>query len=77
MIRFPDRSEWKEGLQPDRKGRLIWYTDGSKTIKGIGAGVDCHGTGRKISFGLGQYTTVFQAEVCAIKACAAENLDRN
>jgi hypothetical protein len=30
MIRFPDRSEWKEGFQPDRKGGLICYTDGSK-----------------------------------------------
>jgi hypothetical protein len=27
--------------------------------------------------GLGQYTTVFQAKVYAIKACAVENLDRN
>jgi hypothetical protein len=30
-VRFPDRSEWKEGFHPNRKGRLIWYTDGSKT----------------------------------------------
>jgi hypothetical protein len=77
MIRFPDRSEWKEGLQPDRKGGLIWYTDGAKTNKGTGAGVHCDGTRRKLSFSLGQYTTAFQAEVYAIKACAVENLDRN
>jgi hypothetical protein len=31
----------------------------------------------KLSFSLGKYTTVFQAEVYAIKACAVENLDRN
>jgi hypothetical protein len=30
----------------------------------------------KPSFSLGQYPTVFQAEVYAIKACAVENLDR-
>jgi hypothetical protein len=30
-IRFPDRSEWKNGFQPDRKGGLIWYTGGSMT----------------------------------------------
>jgi hypothetical protein len=30
---------------------------------------------RKLSFSLGQYTTVFQAEVYAIKECAVENLD--
>jgi hypothetical protein len=76
-VRFPDRSEWDDGFQPDRKGGLIWYTDGSKTNKGTGAGVYCYGTGRKRSFSLGQDTTVFQAEVYAIKACIMENLDRN
>jgi hypothetical protein len=45
-IRFPDRSEWKVGFQPDRKGGLIWHRDGSKTNKGTGAGVCCHGTRR-------------------------------
>jgi hypothetical protein len=33
MVRFPDRSELKKGLQPDRQGGLIWYTDGSKIKK--------------------------------------------
>jgi ribonuclease HI len=76
-IRLPDRSEWKEGFEPDRKGGLIWYTDGSKTNKGTEAGVYCHGTRRRLSFSLGQYTTVFQAELYTIKACADENIDRN
>jgi ribonuclease HI len=50
-----------------------WFQD-----KGTGAGVYCDGTRRERSFSLGGgYTTVFQAEVYAIKACAAENLDRN
>jgi hypothetical protein len=31
-IRFPDRSKRKEGIQPDRKGGLIWQADGSKKI---------------------------------------------
>jgi ribonuclease HI len=77
MIRFPDRSEWKEGFQPDRKGGVMWYTDGFKANKGIGVGVYCYGTRQKLNFSLGQYTTVFQAEAYAIKACAVENLDRN
>jgi hypothetical protein len=38
-ITHPDSSEWIEGFEPDRKGGLIWYTDGSKTNKGTGAGV--------------------------------------
>jgi hypothetical protein len=33
-----------------------------------------HGMKRKFSFSLGQYTTVFQAEVYAIKECADENI---
>jgi hypothetical protein len=28
-IRFPDRSDWNKGFQSDKKGGLIWYTDGS------------------------------------------------
>jgi hypothetical protein len=31
---------------------------------------------KKFSFSLGQYTTVFLAEVYAIKACAVKNLDK-
>jgi hypothetical protein len=53
-ISFPDRSEWKDGFQPDRIGGLIWYTDCSKTNKGTGAGVCCYGTGQTLSFSLGQ-----------------------
>jgi hypothetical protein len=67
----------KRGFKSIERGGLIWYTEGSKTNKGTGAGVYCDGTRRKLSFSLGQYTTVFQAEVYAIKACVIENLDRN
>jgi ribonuclease HI len=35
-----------------------------------------HGTGTKLSFLLGQYISAFQAEVYAIKACAADNTDK-
>jgi hypothetical protein len=76
-IRFPDRSDWKEGFQPDRTEGLIWYTDDSNTNKGTGAGVYCHGTRRKLSFSHGQNTTVLHAEVYAIKICTVENLDRS
>jgi hypothetical protein len=60
-IRFPDKREWRKVFQPDKKVGLIWYTDGSKTKKALGAWVYCHRTRRKLSFRLGQYTTVFQA----------------
>jgi hypothetical protein len=67
----------KRGLNPTERMGLIWYTDGSKTDKGTGAGVYRYGTGLKLSFSLGQYTRVFQAEVYAIKSCADKNIDRN
>jgi hypothetical protein len=35
QTRFLDRSEWKKGLQPDRKGGLIWYIDGSNTKQAL------------------------------------------
>jgi ribonuclease HI len=44
--------------------------------KGTGAEVCCHGRRRRLSFSLGQHTTVFQAEVNGIKACIDENLDK-
>jgi hypothetical protein len=47
MVRFPDRTEWKDGFQLDRNGVLIWYTDGSKTNKGTGAGVYEYGYGTR------------------------------
>jgi hypothetical protein len=44
----------------------MWYTDGYKTNKGTGAGVYDYGTRQKLSFSIGKYTTVFQAEGHAV-----------
>jgi hypothetical protein len=74
--RFPDRSEWKKGYQLDRNGGLIWFTDGSKTAKATGAGVCLQGTRTKLSFSFRRHTTIFQAEVYAIKACITQNIHR-
>jgi hypothetical protein len=41
-----------------------------------GAGMRGYGMKLKFSCSLGQYTTVFQAEVYAINACAVENIKR-
>jgi hypothetical protein len=71
------RGEQKKRFQPNRKGRLIWYPDGSKTKEDTGAGMCCYRTRQKLSLSLGQYTTIFQAEVYATKPCAVENLDKN
>jgi ribonuclease HI len=49
----------------------------NETNKNTGVGVYDYGTRQKLGFSHGQYTTVFQAEVYAIKACVAKNLNIN
>jgi hypothetical protein len=61
-VRFPDRSEWKDGFQPDR------CTDGSMT--------NALGLGCMVMVQV-KYTTVFQVELHAVKSCTVENLDRD
>ena len=39
-FRFPDKCEWQNGFNPDNKGGLVWFREGSKTNKGTGAGVN-------------------------------------
>jgi hypothetical protein len=67
------REDWTRGSgsPPEVKG-LIWYTDGSKMKEGTGAGVYGQSLKRRLSFPLGRYTTVFQAEIYAILACVYE-----
>jgi hypothetical protein len=56
------RETWTRGTgaPPAVKG-LVWFTDGSKTGGGAGAGVYGQSVGRRLSFSLGRYATVFQA----------------
>jgi len=51
---------------------LVWFTGGSRVRKGTGAGVYRQSVGQRLSFSLGRYTTVFQAEIYAILACVYE-----
>jgi hypothetical protein len=59
------------GTPPAVKG-LVWYTDGSRTAEGTGAGVYGQSVNRRHSIPLGKHATVFQAEVYAILACVHE-----
>ena len=52
----------------------MWYTDGSKTDLGIGAGD--FGPRMKYSGPMGKLADIFQAEVYAIERCAQFDLDR-
>ncbi|KAJ8978928.1 hypothetical protein NQ317_002989 [Molorchus minor] len=55
--------------------KLIWYTNGSKTPQGTGAGIYEYSEteNAQYSISLGKHTSVFQAEVYAILHCAKEN----
>jgi hypothetical protein len=75
-VKFPDKCEWQNRFNLDSKGGLVWYTDGSKTNEGTGAGVYRWGLSRGHSFNLGLHTTVFHAEIYAIKACIMENIEK-
>ena len=72
------RENWTKatGAPPAVKG-LIWFTDGSKMREGTGAGVYGQLVERRLSFSLGRYATVFQAEIYPILACAYETQSQN
>lgn len=65
------RRDWRE--RPESKscrGCRIWYTDGSLLNGKSGYGIYSTAPRTAISASLGAYSTVFQAEVSAILACA-------
>jgi len=72
------REDWTRatGAPPAVEG-LVWFTDGSKMREGTGTGVYGQSVGRRLSFSLGRYATVFQAEIYAILACAYEIQSQN
>ncbi|XP_067216164.1 uncharacterized protein [Linepithema humile] len=71
-VHIPRSEEWeKEGgnLGARVRGGNVWYTDGSKTDTGSGAGFFGSREGWKESISLDSYATVFQAEIVAILSC--------
>lgn len=60
---------------PSKRG-IEWYTDGSKTLMGSGAGV--YGERPRVEqyFSLGKHSSVFQAEVFALVTCIEMNLKK-
>ncbi|XP_048002927.1 uncharacterized protein LOC125239400 [Leguminivora glycinivorella] len=68
-VHIGERDNWKvEVVHPT----TICFTDGSRrsSTKLAGAGIVIPKLGEKVSIPLGRYTSVFQAEVCAIARCA-------
>jgi hypothetical protein len=65
--------DWSKGTgtPPVVKG-LVWFTDGSKMKVRNRAAVYGQSVGRKLSFSLVRYATVFVAEMYSILACVYE-----
>jgi hypothetical protein len=72
-IHLLTRKEWTRGpWTPLVVKGLVWFTNGSKTAEGNGAGFYEQYLGRRLSIPLGKCATVFQAKVYAILACVYE-----
>jgi hypothetical protein len=71
-VRLPDSHTWQNRFSPANKQGLVWYIGGSKTNEGTGAGVYSWSSKKVNSFRLVLHTTVFQAEIYALKACKME-----
>ena len=67
---IPDREDWKKGVPI--QAEAIWYTDGSKTSEGVGAGVVGIKQGIALPVCLSKDVTIFQAEITAIHYCVEE-----
>ncbi|KAJ8935225.1 hypothetical protein NQ318_011335 [Aromia moschata] len=73
----PKEGEEDRSHTPVQQNETIWYTDGSKTEQSTGAGATNRDPGCEISINLGNYATVFEAEVTATSACAQEMIRRS
>ncbi|KAJ8941193.1 hypothetical protein NQ318_008652 [Aromia moschata] len=73
-IQIPSRDDWDNINNTICQNRIIWFTDGSKIGDKAGAGVYGKTTRTKLSFALGSYASVFQAEIYAILACGMKIL---
>uniref|UniRef100_A0A224XSM0 ribonuclease H n=1 Tax=Panstrongylus lignarius TaxID=156445 RepID=A0A224XSM0_9HEMI len=75
-MKLDTKREWssESALAGINKRAIRWYTDGSKTPEGTGAGVV--GTKTKYSEPMGKFPSIFQAEIHAIRRCVQFNLNR-
>ncbi|XP_070521656.1 uncharacterized protein [Cardiocondyla obscurior] len=67
-VLIPSRSEWRKADFLNGLGLDVWFKDGSGKDNRHGAGI--YGRGNRSSLPLGEYATVFQAEIIAIAECA-------
>ena len=69
-----EREGWSIEKLHIGKNDSVWYTDGSKTEEGTGFGV--YGPRTRISCSLGKTSTIFQAELEAVRNCITLLRDR-
>lgn len=68
---IPGRAEWEnEEITSKWNDAVVWYTDGSLMRESAGAGIISQDVRLRKSVSLGSHTTVFQAEIFAIKEVA-------
>jgi ribonuclease HI len=73
ILQIPSRREWEESRVILPQEALMCYTDGSRMTeaRSAGAGVYLENYNTRVSYPLGEHTTVFQAEVFAIMMAAS------
>lgn len=69
---IPTREDYKKGSNV--KAEEIWYTNGSKLQKEVGANIYGVKTRVRIPLNLAKNGAMFQAEIAAIKHCVEELL---
>lgn len=74
MARFSDKCEWHNGFKPNIIRGLVWYADRSKAKKLLVLG-SINWAREGHTFSLRPHVTVFQAEICAIKAYVLWNIE--
>lgn len=75
-IHFPTKEQWLTNPKWMKGNHMVWYTDGSRLDGRAGAGVFCSSDDTRLSFPLGMFATVFQAEVFAILMCCKMCMSR-
>ena len=73
---IPKREDWNPLRNILGSADIVWFTDGSKSDVGSGAGIYGEKPRAKLFHTLGKFATVFQTEIFAILVCAQENIRR-
>ena len=71
-----DVDYWRNKDPKFLEDALVWFTNGSRTDSGTGAGIYGLRPNRSFTFPLGKFASIFQTEIYAIIQCAYINIRR-